>query len=107
MKDNYGWLDLLPPGWVNLAREMIYKIEAIDPSFKIYDMKEKYGYIDVYGYPYNDDIDDIIHKYSYLSSCTCFQCGKPATKYSTGYVLPFCEKCAKKNPQYKYREIVK
>ena len=107
MKDDYEWLDLMPTGWVDLAREMIDKIKKVNHIFTIYDMKEKWGHIDMYGYPYTPEVDEIISEYSYKSSRTCFQCGKPATKYSTGYILPFCEECAKESPQHRYKEIMR
>lgn len=37
---------------------------------------------------------DIIRKYERLSKRTCINCGKPATKISTGWISPWCDDCA-------------
>lgn len=40
---------------------------------------------------------------------TCVNCGKEATLYTTGWILPVCDECAKeirkKNPNERFRKI--
>ena len=35
-----------------------------------------------------------INKYEDISYHTCISCGKPAKYLSTGWICPYCEKCA-------------
>ena len=111
--DNYEWLGCIPEGWEELARQMIQKCEAINPTYTIEDLKEKFGSLRVYSYikDYNDDdwmipscndeeIGKIEEKYEAISARTCCKCGAPAVKYSTGWILPFCDKCGDKEEKF-------
>ena len=111
--DNYKWLGCIPKGWEELARQMIQECEAINPTYTIEDLKEKFGSLRVYSYikDYNDDdwmipscndeeIGKIEEKYEAISVRTCCQCGAPAVKYSTGWILPWCDKCGDEKEQY-------
>jgi hypothetical protein len=43
----------------------------------------------------------LLLQYEDISYHTCIDCGKPATKLSGGYILPFCDDCfAKKYDHY-------
>ena len=100
---NYEWLNLIPQGWVNLARKMVEECEAIDPSYHICDLKEKWGILDItsnYDMTYWREIDIIENKYEELSARTCCICGKPATKISTGWICPFCDDCGTKDEKF-------
>ena len=90
---NQEWLEWIPEGWHNLAKEMLQKIEAIDSTYEVYDMKEKWGCLTVYGSNKTREVYDILEEYSEKSFRTCCQCGQPAVKFSTGWVLPWCDKC--------------
>jgi len=114
MRDNYDWLEFsIPKGWIELGRKMIEECEAINPTYTIEDMKEKYGSLRVYSFiqDYNDpewqipacndkEIHEIEDKYERLSFRTCCECGKPATKYSTGWICPFCDDCGDKDEKF-------
>ena len=104
--NNYDWLNLIPEGWEELGRAMIQECEAINPSYQIEDMKEKFGELRVVSYiqDYNDnewllpacndkEIEKVENKYIKQSHKTCCICGKPATKISTGWICPYCDKC--------------
>ena len=106
---NYKWLFLIPEGWIQIAQQMIEECEAINPSYQIEDLKEKWGELRVVSYiknyddnewllpAYNDkEIEEIENKYTTQSARTCCKCGKPATKYSTGWILPWCDDCGTK-----------
>ena len=105
-KENYEWLNLIPEGWVQIAQQMIEECEAINPSYRIEDLKEKWGELSVISYikDYNDnewlvpasndkEIEEIENKYIEQSRKTCCKCGKPATKMSTGWICPYCDDC--------------
>lgn len=116
--NNYDWLYLIPPGWEEIGRKMIAECEAINPSYQIEDMKEKWGELRVVSYiqDYNDnewflpscndkEIEEIENKYIKQSRKTCCACGAPATKMSTGWILPWCDNCAMKENIKNYKPI--
>ena len=101
--NNYKWLSLIPKGWVELARKMIEECEAIDPTYCICDLKEKWGTLDIIAncnMTYWREIDIIENKYEELSARTCCICGKPATKISTGWICPYCDNCGDKDEKF-------
>ena len=98
--DNYDWLVDIPEGWVLLARNMLDEIKVVNPSFEVTDMKEKWGMLRVYGWYEDEETEAIIRKYEKLSSFTCCHCGMPATKLSTGWILPWCDRCGIDDEKY-------
>lgn len=69
-------------------------------SFRVLQIKEKYGYLHFYytilfEYEYNI-IYNVIRKYEDISRATCISCGKPATYITTGYICPYCDCCVPK-----------
>lgn len=112
--DNYDWLWCIPQGWEEIGRQMITECEAINPTYTIEDLKEKYGSMRVFSYCqswYNNElietnhndshiIDEIENKYEKLSEHTCCNCGAPATKISTGWILPWCDSCGQDEEKY-------
>lgn len=112
--NNYEWIEWsVPDGWKELTRKMIAECEAINPTYTIEDLKEKFGSLRVYSYikDYNDsdwmipacndeEIEKIEEQYVILSQYTCCRCGKPATKVSTGYILPWCDECGIDEEKY-------
>ena len=110
---NIDWVINLPRGWSTLAYRMIKECEAINSSYQIEDMKEKWGELRVSSYicDYEDsdwmipscndeEIEAIENKYIEQSRKTCCSCGQPATKYSTGWILPWCDKCGNKDEKF-------
>ena len=107
MNDNYKWLNCIPDGWVELARKMIQECEAIDPTYYIIDLKEKWGTLCVTSISEcnNNEIYTIEEKYESLSGDICCKCGAPAEWYSTGWILPFCDKHIDKNKLQFYKQM--
>lgn len=100
---NYDWLHCIPQGWEEIGRQMIQECEAIDPTYYICDLKEKWGTLDIIAncdMTYWREIDMIENKYEELSARTCCKCGKSATKYSTGWILPWCDDCGDKDEKF-------
>lgn len=63
-------------------------------EYRIMQIKEKYGFLHWYDAGGNIEImREIIPKYEELSYHTCINCGKPATKRSTGWICPYCDDC--------------
>ena len=109
--NNYKWLNLIPCGWSHIGKKMIEECEAIEPNYTITDMKEKWGELRVVSYipdkerwptpsDYADKLTEIEDKCTEQSIRTCCVCGAPAVKISTGYILPFCDKCGKDEEKY-------
>ena len=102
---SYTVLDELWPGWrKSFVEQMCQEIydELVETGhlddYIVEQAKEKFGFIHWYDYGGTDRIDrEIIPKYEEISSRTCILCGAPATKRSTGWICPYCDKCAPKD----------
>lgn len=105
----------LPEGWYknvvpNMVNELVNVLGPYIFDFEVLQCKEKYGEIRIYwtwadgSYrdpetnwdEMRDKIDIILRKYEAISFLTCVECGTEATKYSDGWILPYCEKCFSK-----------
>lgn len=98
---NYTELDALDEGWrkkfgIDLCKDLKkaliksggYKLLF---SYRIVQIKEKWGYLHLYGNGYNKEIDEVLEKYEKLSEETCIICGKPATWRRLGWISPYCD----------------
>lgn len=101
----YTMLDQMPSGWRDAFGEQmcaeiwaeLCKLDKADrDSYRVYEIKEKYGELRWYGSFCTVELDRIIDKYVELSLRTCIICGKPATVIATGWVSPYCDECAMK-----------
>ena len=82
---------------------MINRCEALDPTYQIIEMKEKWGEMRVISEcnnEYREQIDDIEQYYQGVSATLCCKCGKPATKLSRGWILPWCDECGIDEDKY-------
>lgn len=102
---SYTLLHSMPEGWLkafsidfcnDLKKALSGYTKDVRKSFRIYDIKEKYGYLRVSCNWYTPEIDEVIKKYEKISRKTCVHCGHKAKWLSKGYVLPFCKECAKR-----------
>lgn len=102
---SYTELDAMPDGWrkafgEQMCEEIQKLLEEADwvDKYRILQIKEKFGSLRWYDSAVPDSIkerlDAIIKKYEDLSERTCFICGAPATKISTGWICPWCDECA-------------
>ena len=99
-------LDAMPKGWrktfgIQMCKEIkqILKQNKSLYSYRILQIKEKYGELRWYDKNTTGEIQDIIAKYSYISSYTCIDCGKPARYLSVGWICPYCQEHAPNNSQ--------
>ena len=103
--------DFLPEGWTNtfvpeMKKELANTLGGYVYDFDVLQIKEKYGTMRIYwswadrDYTSREIVDleeiseiitDIINKYENISEKTCAVCGKPATKFTTGWVWPVCD----------------
>jgi hypothetical protein len=95
----YNWYRNIPIGWrkafgIQMCKEIKQSLKR-NPNnkFVITDVKEKFGALNIYEYGSPDEVHDIINKYEYISSHTCIECGRIATRRSQGYILPYCNDC--------------
>lgn len=94
-----GWADAFGMQMLEEIRALLIKGSFLD-RYRITQIKEKYGSLRWYdtGVPtaIHDEFYACLRKYNDLSSRTCIDCGKPATKMSEGYICPYCDDCAKR-----------
>lgn len=95
-------LDDMPEGWrkafgIELAEDIKQELKQKNiKNYTVQQVKEKYG-----GLRWYDNYRlDCISKYERLSERTCVICGKPATKITTGWICPYCDKCINKYKNY-------
>lgn len=103
--------DAVEPGWnkafgkqylEDLKKQL--KKDKMLYSWRIMDIKEKWGCLNLYCNYGSEELYNIISKYESLSWDTCIKCGKPATHTSKGWISPYCEDCVNKDDKYKYIE---
>ena len=100
---DYTWLDDMPIGWriafgeqmCKEIKEELIKNNELD-SYKIIQIKEKFGGLRWYDNSGLPGMQFIIAKYEALSEKTCINCGKPANWISKGWISPYCDDCATK-----------
>lgn len=102
-------LDDMPDGWrrafgMQLAEDIKQELKQKNiNNYVVQQVKEKYG-----GLRWYDNYNlDCLKKYEKLSERTCVVCGKPATRISTGWICPYCDKCSDKYLINKYVSIEK
>ena len=96
------WIDMLPIGWEKrfgwkLVRDIDKWLRAHPDisDYYIKEVKEKFGMLCWYDNA-PEDLKNIIDNYIYISKHVCVECGANADFISTGYVLPYCNKCAER-----------
>ena len=104
---NHTELDAMDDGWrktfgIQMCKEI--KNALLDAggkkalkSYRIMQIKEKFGSLRFYDGGSPNEVQKIIEKYEYISARTCICCGKTAAGVSLGWIEPYCEECAKKN----------
>ena len=97
----YTELDEMPPGWrkafgEQMCEEIMEELDANNmvDTYRVVQIKEKYGMLRWYDYGFTKKGSDIISKYEDMSKHICIACGKPATLISTGWISPWCDECA-------------
>ena len=110
-------LDDIPEGWVKAFGEFMceeldvaIKAAGIEDEYVVDQVKEKYGEMRWYDRPSNQEISDIVEKYSVLSRNICVHCGKPDVNMltKTSWILPMCKCCYEKYSNYKrpYEDVI-
>lgn len=86
-----GWFDII---W-SMCEEIEQDIRRTHPTFtfRIIQLKEKWGDLTVYTVGGNGSIDKILRKYKIKSLETCELCGKPGKLRTKGWHQVRCEEC--------------
>lgn len=88
-----GWEKKLIPNFLRELRWTCLTTGSLF-TFKISDMREKWGRLDLFFNNSNDKIDDVIDKYVELSKKTCFKCGCECEMRNLGgWLVPACDEC--------------
>lgn len=113
---SYTELDAMDKGWrkafgiqmcKDIRRQLIKEHRLF--SYRIQQIKEKFGCLCWYDNGYTKEMQEILDKYEYLSEHTCIVCGKPA-KWMTSYEVwrcPYCEEHVPDNINEKFLEEIK
>ncbi len=108
IKEKYGslrWYDSGAPIGITSKDYVEYSTQEVFKHYKKFEKMYPYdlyysnrciledgrGVIRYYRYVDKCRVHDIISKYEALSMRTCIECGKPATKMSTGWISPYCD----------------
>ena len=105
--NHLSWQDDIPNGWnkafgdkmVDELNDILVKYNFAD-KYTIVQIKEKFGSLRWYdnGIPKeaHDEFHAWLNKYEGFSYDTCISCGKPSTHTTTGWIVPLCDNCGKK-----------
>ena len=93
-------LDALDEGWkrrfgIDICKEIKKELKANNClySYRIEQIKEKYGSLRWYDNGGTKKIFEIIEKYESISARTCISCGEDAEYMTRGWICPFCSHC--------------
>ena len=95
----------LPTGWHKAFGQMYLEelgaaVEeaGLKNEFTIYQIKDKYGRLEVYPSGASEKIYNIIDKYEHISENVCIGCGKPnVPMINESWMSPWCYDCYRKN----------
>jgi len=91
-------LSFAPPGWTNELEQMHLRLAAIEPQYRLAEVKEKFGRLRVYlpGKPRMDAaLNGVIEEYERRSAQVCQECGAPGcSRAEPGRrIATLCDSC--------------
>lgn len=100
----YGWRKAFGVQLWKEIRHSLYKTGSWKAvrSFRIHDIKEKYGELQIYPAAATPEVYKIIRKYEYISGRTCIICGEPATCETPVeyWKCPYCDEHAPRKSRF-------
>lgn len=95
-----GWYGLEhPEGWDQIVFDLDVAINEIDPNYKLYQCKEKFGGLRYYveisedvSTEQWDKVYKLINEAEHKSLLTCQVCGSGGKRRCVGYVTTLCDK---------------
>ena len=88
-----GWNNAFGKQYLNEIKTQLKKDKCLY-TWRITDIKEKWGRFQLYCNWGSKELYNIIDKYENLSWNICIKCGKHATHTSRGWICPYCKECA-------------
>jgi hypothetical protein len=95
LKGYKGWYKIFGEDLLKELRKQLVKDKLLY-KFRIRDIKEKWGVLEIYTNYRTEGIIQLLDKYRSLSRKICVYCGKPATYCTKGWVRYICEDCINK-----------
>lgn len=80
-------------GWIPLVEELVEKLIKIEPTFKIAQIKQKFGGLRFYANVTTTEAWDLIQEYEDKSFKVCEDCGAPAKLRGGVYLETLCDNC--------------
>lgn len=90
------------PGWYQLIIDCDLELAAVDPSYQVFQIKQKFGTLRYYFAPsdgmeqYRKKMNEIVAVYESVSSYKCEECGDMGAKLhknQRGWMTTVCESC--------------
>jgi len=81
------------PGWGPLVHKIYDKITTFDPPIYVECVKEKWGGLRVYTYPYHQEFDEYVTTVCQESFSICETCGSPGIlrRSTNGWYRTLCD----------------
>jgi hypothetical protein len=101
--DNWGRWISVDAGWYPLVIATDAQLAALDPNYRVHQIKEKFGTLRYYYWPSSDNaspelldaLDAITDDAERTSAMTCERCGEPGVLQRTRYwAKTLCHSCA-------------
>ena len=96
----FNELDAMDEGWlrrfgIQMMKELKKQLkkDKMLYSFRITQIKEKFGGLRFYVECASNEVYDIINKYENMSYDICISCGQDAKYTTRGWICPYCEEC--------------
>ena len=107
-------IDAMDAGWfrrfgMDMLKEMKAQLkkDGMLHTYRIAQIKEKFGLLTWYDGGASKELHAIIDKYSSMSEKICIDCGRDADYITSGYILPLCEHCISEEGKQGAKKIKK
>jgi len=110
---NYGQYISVDEGWYQIVVDCDKELTAIDPNYRIFQIKEKFGGLRYYFQPSQSDtleaMNEVVSKYEEMASRTCEATGMPGVlmKSSTGRVKTLSPDYVSESEHYARYSIIR
>ena len=93
--DAWGKYVSVEPGWYPIVIQLDQQLSAIDPSYEIHQVKEKFGGLRYYcSLDTDPSAEGYIKEAEDKAACTCDRCGAPGTLQGRSWWATRCPGCA-------------
>lgn len=92
LKGYEGWYKVFGKDLLKELRKQLVRDKLLY-KFRIRDIKEKWGVLEIYTNYRTEGIIQLLDKYRALSRKTCIYCGKPAEYCTKGWIRHICKDC--------------